>query len=41
MKNLGEKMTDSELDEMIKAADMNQDGLVNYEGMYFIKGVDS
>ncbi len=32
MKNLGEKMTDAELDEMIDAADMHQDGLVNYEG---------
>ncbi len=32
MKNLGEKMADSELEEMITAADMNHDGLVNYEG---------
>lgn len=32
MSNLGDKMTDAELDEMIDAADTKQDGLVNYLG---------
>lgn len=32
MKNLGEKMKDAELDEMIAEADSDNDGLINYEG---------
>ena len=36
MKNLGDKMSDEELDEMIDAADTNHDGLVNYLGIYFV-----
>lgn len=32
MKNLGDKMTDEELDEMLDAADTKHDGLVNYSG---------
>lgn len=32
MKNLGEKMRDSELEEMIAEADSDKDGLINYEG---------
>ena len=33
MKNLGDKMSDEELDEMIDLADPNHEGLVNYLGM--------
>lgn len=33
MLNLGEKLTKEDLDEMIKEADMDGDGTVDYEGM--------
>lgn len=32
MTNLGEKLTDQEVDEMMKEADIDGDGQLNYEG---------
>ena len=32
MTNLGEKLRDEEIDEMVRAADMNGDGQINYKG---------
>ena len=39
MTNLGEKLTDEEVNEMIREADTDGDGQVNYDGMdiYLIK----
>lgn len=33
MTNLGEKLSEEEVDDMIKEADLDGDGMVNYEGM--------
>lgn len=32
MMNLGEKLTDAEVEDMIKEADVDGDGMVNYDG---------
>ncbi len=32
MTNLGEKLTDDEVDDMIREADLDGDGQINYEG---------
>jgi len=37
MTNLGEKLTDEEVDEMIREADIDGDGQVNYEGTKLIE----
>lgn len=34
MENLNEKLTDDDVNEMIREADLNNDGKVNYEGNY-------
>lgn len=36
MTNLGDKLTDDEVDQMIRMSDLDGDGQVNYEGLYNI-----
>lgn len=36
MTNLGEKLSEEEVDDMIKEADLDGDGMVNYEGTFFL-----
>ena len=33
---LGEKLTDEEVDDMLKDADMDEDGKINYEGGIYL-----
>lgn len=35
MTNLGERLSDAEVDDMIKEADSDGDGMVNYEGKIY------
>ena len=35
MTNLGEKLTDDEVDEMLQAFDMDRDGQLNYDGKHY------
>ena len=39
MTNLGEKLTDEEVDEMIREADIDGDGQVNYSMFRYMFGV--
>lgn len=40
MTNLGEKLTDEEVDEMIREADIDGDGQVNYEGTFIRSSIN-
>lgn len=35
MTNLGEKLSEAEVEDMIKEADIDGDGMVNYDGNYY------
>lgn len=39
MTNLGEKLSEEEVDDMIKEADLDGDGMVNYDGEKFYNEV--
>lgn len=36
MTNLGEKLTDEEVEDMIREADLDGDGVVSYSGKYLL-----
>lgn len=36
MTHLGEKLSEEEVDDMIKEADMDGDGMVNYNGKFYL-----
>lgn len=36
MMNLGEKLTDEECDQLVEEADIDGDGVINYEEFYFL-----
>lgn len=38
MTNLGEKLTDEEVDDMIREADLDGDGVVSYNGKFSLLG---
>ena len=33
-RDTGEKLTDEEVDEMLRVADVDNDGMINYEGFF-------
>lgn len=35
MTNLGERLSEEEVDDMIREADLDGDGMVNYDGQLF------
>ena len=42
MTSLGEKLTEEEVSEMMREADLNGDGFINFEGNHVsVKGVSS
>ena len=41
MKNLGEKMADEEVDEMIRKVDVDGDGHINYEEFFKVMMINS
>lgn len=40
MTNLGERLSDEEVDDMIKEADADGDGMVNYDGKKLLQNMD-
>lgn len=39
MTNLGERLSDEEVDDMIKEADADGDGMVNYDGKKWLQNM--
>lgn len=40
MTNLGMKLSEEEIDDMIKEADLDGDGYVNYDGKYYWRNLN-